>query len=346
MFHQKLFIYVCFVLGLFGQSLICAEDTVPSEFLIVDVHDVHKIPDFKYGAHGVIPTYCVLVEFESDGHGIPRIFPELYDLIVASEAGQKLSQDQLTLLSKESDVIVSNRRAHGRVGYTRTYLLGVDRKNAELTAKAFLQVMADRAKTRKNEKVKEKINLQDTLNNEIKLLEQAEKEKSDILAKYNAILEEVYYSSMEQAREVVKQLTRRINEMSIDKDGAVASLKAANELEIKFNHNPVLQEIIYPEIVKTKILLASLEAKISSTSQLRQQAKSYLRLRNQFQTAKDKSTRIKNNIKHKKERLQEISEYLEKYQPSFNPPRLYGNKMEMMEVGFRHNGRVRRPVPK
>jgi uncharacterized coiled-coil protein SlyX len=257
--------------------------------------------------------------------------------------GKTMSPWQHALISNQ----YVQRRDYGRTigDYGHFQIFGVSESDTKKMVEAFLEVLANENKARKQSLLSQRKESQEKKDQAEKQVPRKEKDASDVQNKLGEVKKRVRYLSAKEALRAIEELNRTLDELDIEIVGIRVKLKAiAEELERTGAdarksgdaRRKVYDTMIWPRLEQMRIdeiiALRVAEAKKEATASIRNEAAHYCNLSDQHIEISNSLSSLRTTASNHQVSLEMIDRELAKLDQSGIPLKVFQNKVTIFPV--------------
>jgi hypothetical protein len=269
---------------------------------------------------------------------------EPIEAILETSAGKAMSPKQRDLISNQSIQMCDNGTTISNYSYFR--LFGVSETDTQKMVEAFMEVLENESKARKQSLLSEQQKLEQKIAQLEKQILQKEKEVQDAENKLKQIKEKVHYLSAGEARETIETLNKTLDGLNIDIVGTRVRLETITEelgrrtradvLKLSDAQKKSYETMIWPRLEQMRIdeliELKVAEAKKATATTIRNEAEEFYNLSQQPVEIKKHLNSLKTTLSSSQQSLKSIEWELEKSGKFKMPLKVFQDKVTIYQV--------------
>jgi uncharacterized protein YlxW (UPF0749 family) len=269
---------------------------------------------------------------------------EPIEAILETSAGKAMSPRQRDLISNQSIQMCDNGTTISNYSYFR--LFGVSETDTQKMVEAFMEVLENESKARKQSLLSEQQKLEQKIAQLEKQILQKEKEVQDAENKLKQIKEKVHYLSAGEARETIETLNKTLDGLNIDIVGTRVRLETITEelgrrtradvLKLSDAQKKSYETMIWPRLEQMRIdeliELKVAEAKKATATTIRNEAEEFYNLSQQPVEIKKHLNSLKTTLSSSQQSLKSIEWELEKSGKFKMPLKVFQDKVTIYQV--------------
>ena len=290
------------------------------------------------GRGPIKPEYMVEFYIKSSGDLPQNDRSGIFEKPLQTNIGKSMSLRQKEFLQTSSSYDILSRVSPEKpIGYAGIHLFAVNQEDAKKMVQAYIELINEKVKERRNSYTKEINKREQELNQAKKELPEKEAEIKTIGEEYNTLKDKTHPLSPEEeavdlAKKSITEMDKTLNALDIELAGINERLKAIE----KYRNNPVSArpevftklDVMYVELV---VELSGIQAKKEMTERINDMEQHFLSLFSQRNELRSEITHLSNIISDYPGMIEEYSNRLITA-PNLQPANIYQNTVTIFPV--------------
>ncbi|MHC4098272.1 MAG: hypothetical protein ACYSWZ_23515 [Planctomycetota bacterium] len=262
--------------------------------------------------------------------------PKMIKTILDTSAGQSMSELQREFVTMGYALLKIGRFNDKLPNYHHLGVYAVSQDDAKKMVKAFIEVLTNEAKKELVFWQSERQRLQEEIPNTKKKISEIEEQYRATQNKLDELERDVHYLSTDEAKEIVLELNKKLNNLEVEIAGLQAKVSTIEEHIEKYKKRNAergpafakLEEMLNDQTIELAGALASKEA----ATKIRNQAQEFCDLHRQLTQLPKSNTNLIRNLEASEHGLGQVEEKLADLNPDILPPKVFQNKVTIYRV--------------
>jgi len=275
---------------------------------------------------------CVHGATLSEGDGSARFLPAIVDKsILATLAGKSLSQDQIDLLHTGACIRILGRFGAAVGNHQHVRIYAVNQDDARKTVEAFIEVLKEVYTTAQYFKSRQ-LELQENIAKGRKDITEKEVKLKSTQARLEELKKSVYYTSRDEAKQIVLELNKTVNTLDVEIAGLQAKISAIEKYKSDKKTDAETLAKLEAMLGEQVVELAGALAKKEVATRIRDQAQEYYRLNIVEIDLLNVTHNLKTNLSNFESELQQVENQLAQAVEDVRQPKVFQNKVTIYPV--------------